>query len=371
MKSMRERMNKSLSVSTKPAEAKFAGLAGGQKNKKIGSMSEADFSRRYKLQGTVMESTHAGMSVLYATRLKDNFQVVIKVRVKSMSFKRGSEEMEWRATTEFQLNMPKTESICELVEVIDTETSYYIVMERVDGRDLFEEVADNPMNHVDVRETVYQILEAVNAMHGAGRIHKDLKLENVMIDMDSPKAKKVGRRVSRAGLPGDPLGEDLLGEEIGSPVQAKLIDFDTVENWEPSSPKAKDVLGTDGYIAPEAYLGEYSPASDVYCVGVILYKLITKKFPSRKDLFDDKPGENYVGSSAMKRIYERLKVQQMDFAISPLDKCPEAAQLCEAMLAFDAGARPSAEDALKSPWFALPAESLPEREKGRRESFAR
>lgn len=28
-----------------------------------------------------------------------------------------------------------------------------------------------------------------------------------------------------------------------------------VEDWEPSSPKAKDVLGTDGYIAPEAYLG--------------------------------------------------------------------------------------------------------------------
>ena len=28
-----------------------------------------------------------------------------------------------------------------------------------------------------------------------------------------------------------------------------------VENWEPHSPKAKDVLGTDGYIAPEAYLG--------------------------------------------------------------------------------------------------------------------
>lgn len=28
-----------------------------------------------------------------------------------------------------------------------------------------------------------------------------------------------------------------------------------VEDWEPTSPKAKDVLGTDGYIAPEAYLG--------------------------------------------------------------------------------------------------------------------
>lgn len=30
-----------------------------------------------------------------------------------------------------------------------------------------------------------------------------------------------------------------------------------VEDWEPTSPKAKDVLGTDGYIAPEAYLGPF------------------------------------------------------------------------------------------------------------------
>eukprot|EP00959_Pyramimonas_sp_CCMP1952_P299142 6257432-Pyramimonas_sp.AAC.1 len=68
--------------------------------------------------------------------------------------------MEWRATMEFQMNMPKTESICELIEVIETETSYYVVMERVEGRDLFEEVADQPMKHVDVREVIYQILEA-------------------------------------------------------------------------------------------------------------------------------------------------------------------------------------------------------------------
>ena len=59
----------------------------------------------------------------------------------------------------------------------------------------------------------------------------------------------------------------------------KLIDFDFTEEWEPDSPRSKAVVGTDGYIAPEAYLGNPQPKSDVYSAGVVMYVLIAGRFP--------------------------------------------------------------------------------------------
>merc|ERR550539_568544 len=145
------------------------------------------------------------------------------------------------------------------------------------------------------------------------------------------------------------------GADSISPAAAKLIDFDTVQDWGPNSPKSRDVLGTDGYIAPEAYAGNYSPASDMYCVGVIMYKLLTGKFPTRTDIFDDRPGENWVGSPAMKRIGDRLKTEEIDFRCRPFDKSPLAADLCSALLSFNPDQRPSAGEALRHPWFELDA----------------
>lgn len=349
MKAVRERMKKSLSIRTKTVGP------GGGGRKGIKFLPEADFAKAYRLGGQVMESTNSGMQVLFATRLADGQTVVIKVREKAKSFKSGSEEREWRSTTEVQLNMPKIETICEFIEVIETRDHYYVIMEKVDGKDLFEQMSQEHIRQADTREIVRQILDALRIMHGAGRIHKDLKLENVMVDMESPK-----RRQS-------------LGSDAGldsSPVGVKLIDFDTVQDWEPNSPKSRDVLGTDGYIAPEAYAGEYSPASDVYCVGVIMYKLLTRKFPSRADIFDDRPGENWVGSPAMKRIQERLRHEKIDFTRPPLDRAPLAAELCAQLLAFDPNERPSAEEALSHQWFHLAPDMLspPTSPTGRRRS---
>mmetsp|Transcript_7949 Transcript_7949/g.16143 ORF Transcript_7949/g.16143 Transcript_7949/m.16143 type:complete len:377 (+) Transcript_7949:81-1211(+) len=339
----------------------------------IRKVTPAHVSKLYRLGERVMESTNAGMDVLYGTRLSDGLPVVVKTRKRPESFKSPQIEREWRRTTEVQLNMPVTEKLCQFYDVLETDRCYYIVMEKVEGEDLFELMAKTTPTMEDGREIVRQTLEALDILHKAGRIHKDIKIENLMVeipDMESPKARRILEERDRqraqasmgrtASMPTQPMGRtgSMDGfasmnrtESCGSPACAKLIDFDTVEDWEPSSPKAKEVLGTDGYIAPEAYLGEYSPASDIYAAGVVMYKVLTGVFPTREEIFDDRPGENYVGSPAMLRIHERLKHEVVDFTTPPFDKDTLAADLCAKLLKFSAIDRPSAEEALRHEWF--------------------
>lgn len=391
MKGLRDRMNKTLTINVESKVVQPRNLSRANSpnigKKTARQMTESDFRSEYKLKSKVMDSCHDGMQVLSGTRARDGMELVIKIRDRSNSFADDAEEREWRATTEVQLNMPRTDTICQLMDFVVTKKNYYVVMEKVEGKDLFEQMARGRMKQSDMREVVYQILEALKTFHEQGRIHKDLKLENVMVNMKSTKEpSSPGGRVSRMASKdsaasqashisfGSIGGKSTCSVGSLSPAGAKdgstspkveptspgvkLIDFDTCSNYEPESPKVKDVLGSDGYLAPEAYLGIYSPASDIYCVGVIMYKLMTRAFPFPLSIFDDKPGENWVGSPAMIRIHERLKVERADFTRFPFDQCPEAAELCASMLRFDMSQRPSAEAALSHSWFRLSEEEL-------------
>jgi len=375
------------------------------------------FISEYVLGEEVMPSTNAGTYVHYATRISDSKDVVIKVRTKAQSFHAGVDSLNaWKLSTECLMNLPTHEHITELYEVLEDSKAYYVVMEKVDGLDLFEALSspERP-DRGEIQQILAQLLEAVAALHAKGYIHRDLKLENVMVE--SPKSSKVGfdfgdasikspTAVSmRALLTGDlqanseedcvapypsladpsPEGVDGKAEDVCTPEKSttadldanvgafpvyvppmlmtpdspvvKIIDFDTVEDYSPKR-VAKVVMGTDMYIAHEAYSGHYSPASDIFAIGVIAYKLLTGKFPFTDEVFAD--GDNIVGSPCMKQTQEALLHFEIDWVRPPFDTDTEALDLCRWMLASVDVDRPTAVQAQAHPWFsAAPAATEP------------
>jgi hypothetical protein len=92
-----------------------------------------------------------------------------------------------------------------------------------------------------------EICSAVAAIHAGGLIHRDLKAQNVM--------REPGGRI---------VVMDMSISVEGSPLNAEL----------PS------LSGTPLYMAPELFAGSpASVASDVYAIGVLLYRLVTAAFP--------------------------------------------------------------------------------------------
>lgn len=328
---LQQRLGKYLQISTGPAEK-----APQEELRSPGSRSiqlVQDFSTKYELLGQVMPSTHKNMSVRFAKRKRDGHDCVVKLRFKPGCFHSRSEEKAWRTSMAFLLNMPDNSGIAQVYEVLEDSAAFYVVMEKISGSDLFEALEGGHVSVDVAREILRQLLEAISHLHGQNQVHKDLKLENVMIDQTffTPKTSKTPTPFT--------------------PNSVKVIDFDTLEKWCPKSPKSKDVVGTDQYIAQEAYDGKYSPASDIFALGVIAYRLLSGKFPFDGDMFDDEAGDNWVGSPKMMQIRQKLKIAKIDFSRPVWVQNKDAAQLVSSMMAYEESARPTTEDALNHRFF--------------------
>jgi len=346
---------------TAPASEASVGLVSPKRRTIISEAGE--FFVQYKIGKEVMPTTNTDMSVHFATRLKDGVGVVVKVRGKAGSFGGGAEEeREWRQTTERLLNLPDCEGRCKLLDVFEDAHRYYVVMERVGGLDLceyLERSGDRPLPPSECKEILRRTLDAVAELHSRGLIHKDLKLENVMVDVvtrpNSPTTTiKSAASADRFNMTSTSLSS---AESVEAPANVKLIDFDTVEEYKHTNQKfglrSRTVVGTDQYIAQEAYGGWYSPASDIFAIGVIAYRLLTGGFPFHDDLFDDEEGENWVGSAKMQQIQRRLKKYKINYNHEVFKEDPTARSFCEALLAADERKRPSALEALRHAFLSL------------------
>ncbi|HKI05855.1 MAG TPA: protein kinase [Thermoanaerobaculia bacterium] len=137
----------------------------------------------------------------------------------------------------------------------------YLVMELLEGMALSDLCRQRgPLPLVEALPLLEEIASAVDAAHGAGVLHRDLKPGNVLVRPDPPRVK-----VLDFGLAELLTGSDGTGRGGESP---------------PEAGETGALHGTPLYAAPELIRhGEASPASDVYSFGVLAYELLGGKPP--------------------------------------------------------------------------------------------
>ncbi|MBV9549077.1 MAG: serine/threonine protein kinase [Alphaproteobacteria bacterium] len=134
-----------------------------------------------------------------------------------------------------------------IVRPLGTYRPAILLLEYLEGKTLQDYLADEPEGRLSVSDavrTIFHIGAALERVHREGYVHLDLKPSNIMIVGGTPK----------------------------------LFDFGTARRIGGGRPPV--VQGTDAYMAPEeCSLGEVSPASDIFSLGVILFELVTGELP--------------------------------------------------------------------------------------------
>merc|ERR1719171_441043 len=311
-----------------------------------------EFEQRYATQSVLHDGGHQ-CRVLLVTCNKTNLEFVAKITGKSAT-RSGDEE--WaRANARVMAELPEHKSVVQVHKVYECDEFFYVVMDACMGGDLhdfFQCLEDNDLAFErELRGIMGQVLQGLNHLHQQGLVHNDVKLENFVFQLPSATAsppavaKPTHQRRLSAGGAREKLMQTISKRKT---PQLKLIDFDFMR---PDGASADAVLGTDGYIAPEAYKFQPCAKSDVFSAGVLMYVLVTGEFPYPDEIFVDTPETNYAGSPVMAEIYAALEAAQENVPWDgPWDALPDARNFCRELLTFAVGSRPSAVEALQNPW---------------------
>ncbi len=144
------------------------------------------------------------------------------------------------------------DQIPSLYAYFEEAGQFYLVQEWIEGQTLAQKLQlERPLSESSVKELLVSVLPILDYVHGQQIIHRDIKLDNIM-----------------------------LRERDGKPV---LIDFGAVKEAmgtvidEQDADSHSIVIGTLGYMSPEQAAGRPVYASDLYSLGMTAIRLLTGK----------------------------------------------------------------------------------------------
>ena len=193
-----------------------------------------------------------GMGEVYAaTDLRLDREVALKLLRAALAEQDG---MRRRVVSEARLAARLTHPhVVGVLDAGEQDGRPFVVMERLSGRTLRDELTHGPLPAERVRDAGLQVLRALAAAHDLGIVHRDVKPGNV------------------------------LDAGVGT---WKVADFG-IARWvhaDETLTGTGELLGSPSYLAPERIEGRQAEAaSDLYAVGVLMYEALTGRKPFEGD----------------------------------------------------------------------------------------
>jgi serine/threonine-protein kinase len=220
-------------------------------------------SGRYRLDAQIGAG---GMSTVYRA-FDQTLERPVAIKLMHREIASDSDQLERfrrEARAVAQLNHPH---IVGVIDAGEDEGRPYIVFEYVEGETLKDRI--RRMGRLPIDEAIAYAIEIARALgyaHSRNIVHRDVKPQNVLIDLEG---------------------------------SAKVTDFGIARSLDQEGLTADGrVLGTTDYVSPEQALGHaVTGQTDIYSLGVVLFEMLTGSVPFQ--------GENQV-SVAMKHVREDL-----------------------------------------------------------------
>ncbi|XP_028840755.1 hormonally up-regulated neu tumor-associated kinase homolog [Denticeps clupeoides] len=266
-----------------------------------------------KKVGTYMIGQKLGEGSFAKVREGLQMQTGEKVAVKVIDKKKAKKDSyvtkNFRREGKIQ-QMIRHPNITQLLDILETDNSYYLVMELCTGGNLMNQIYEKKrLDERVAQKYVRQLVMAVEHLQRAGVVHRDLKIENLLLDKQD---------------------------------NIKLIDFGLsncngiLGYADPFSTQC----GSPAYAAPELLSRKpYGPKVDVWSIGVIMYAMLTGTLPFTVEPFN-------LGVLHQKMV-------EKDMNPLPPNISSEATSLLKSLLEPDPEMRPNIHQVMSEPWLQL------------------
>ncbi len=257
---------------------------------------------RYRISGLLGEGGMARVFDAFDDRLERSVAVkILRPEIESLPGMRTRFQQEARIAA--RLVHPNIVAVLDFGE--DGSTSY-LVMERLPGTTLRDEIVHGPLALPRVRFVIAEALAALAAAHARGVLHRDIKPSNILLQGDG---------------------------------HTKIADFGIAKSFDTHSlahPVSDDltltgvVLGTPGYLAPERRTGGSATVqSDLFAVGAMMVEAVTgrRAVPGGRGAEDLPPPLRDVACRAL--------------AVDPHDRFPSARAMWQALGSSETAPRPA------------------------------